>query len=644
MTRIADDDVEDARSLSLALADHRPGEQVLVAFEKEGQLTTVSVELFGRRLGGGRTNLGAGMQGGQVANAQGEQGDHGFETGGVFRSDDRGDSWTRVNSLNPRPFYYSQIRVDPNDDRTLYVCGIALHRSVDGGATFDTRVGVGTHPDHHALWIDPEDSDHVLLGNDGGLYRTYDRGQSWDSIDTLPLAQYYNVAVDMSRPYRLAGGLQDNGTWLGPSRVGRRSGIAPTDWLYLNGGDGFRCAFDPTDPDVVYCESQNGVIARLDLRSGERRPVSRPTGDGHRYNWNTPLLLSPHNPDTLLFAGTMVVRSVDRGATHEIISPSLPLTGDGSATALDQSPLDAGVMVAGTDDGALWITRDGGSEWVAAHERLALSRPMYVSDADASHHDPARLYVAIDGHRDDDTTPYLLRSDDHGATFIRLGAGLPDGTVRAIAEDPVDEDLVFVGTEFGCFVSFDRGASFQPFESELPTVPVADLVIHPRDGDLVAATHGRGLFVVDVTPLRGLGAALEEGQPRLCPVRPVVTWASGFDTGTYGARRFRGENPARGVAIHYALPTDAGVVEVELTVRDVVGEEVRTLRGPASAGIHRVTWNLSPGGRAAAGGRGGRTGGPGGGRVVPAGDYAVELRVGDRLFKQPLRIEPDPRS
>lgn len=633
--RVGDAPVEDARSLGVAMEGYRPGEEVMIAFEQQGRETSVRAELFGRRLGSGRPDLGAGMQGGQIANAQDIQGPAGVDTGGVFRSDDRGTTWQRINSLNPRPFYYSQIRVDPNDEQTLYVCGISFHRSSDGGRTFDTRAGVGVHPDHHALWIDPADSDHLLLGNDGGLYQTFDRCQAWDSIDLLPMAQFYGVACDMSVPYRVAGGLQDNGSWIGPSAVRASGGIKPTDWLDLNGGDGFQCAFDPTDPDIVYCESQNGGIVRVDLRSGTRRNVSKPTGDGQRYNWNTPILVSPHNPNTLLFAGTVVVQSIDEGRTHRVLSPNITRTEQGSATVLDQSPLDQDLLLVGTDDGALWLTRDGGTQWTAIHERLGLATPLYVSEVIASAHQAQRLFVTLDGHRQDDTAPYVFRSDDAGETFTRISAGLPDGPVRALVEDPRDEQLLFVGTEFGCFVSLDGGVSYVPFGAAMPTVPIGDLKIHPRDGELIAGTHGRGIYVVDITALRGLGKAWQAKTPHLGPLSPFVQLAGGFDSSDYGARRFRGANPAPGVAIHYAL-FEPAAERVVVRIKDALGQELRAIEGRREAGIHQVTWNLAGGGGGGGGfGRGGRSAGP--------GDYAVELEVDGQTQRTLLRVVGDPQ-
>jgi hypothetical protein len=318
------------------------------------------------------------------------------------------------------------------------------------------------------------------------------------SIRMIPIGQFYNVAVDMRQPYHVYGGLQDNGCWGGPSASCRSQGVGPEDWVQINGGDGFHCAADPTDPDFVYCESQNGAMARRNLRTGEMRMVQRSTR-GQRFNWNTPFILSPHNPHTLYFAGSAVFRSVDQGGTSRSISPEITRTDRGSATALAESPRVEGVLYVGTDDGALWISRDGGRNWTDLHASLPeLEKVKYVSDIEPSLHKNGTVYVTLDGHRSDDYTSYVFRSDDFGETWTSLVEGLPEASVRCIVEDLENQDLLFAGTEVGCFVSIDGGERFTPFEGNLPTVPVHDLVIHPRDGELVAGTHGRGIWIADI--------------------------------------------------------------------------------------------------------------------------------------------------
>jgi len=642
VTRLAETAVDGRAALVAAMAGYAPGDEAELTYVREGEERTGAILFLGRLLRGQARSF-AGSQGGQVANAQDQQGPDGHESGGLFRSDDRGTTWKRVNSINPRPFYYSQVRVDPLDERRIHVLGISLHASSDGGATFET-VARDVHPDHHALWIDPADPEHVLLGNDGGLYSTWDRGRTWAHLDLMSIGQFYNVAVDMSTPYRVYGGLQDNGSWGGPSAT-RGNEIRTGDWITINGGDGFHCAVDPRDPDVVYSESQNGAIVRLDLRTGERQRVARPRGGrGWRFNWNTPFLLSPHNPSILFYAGDVVFRSIDRGESSLVISPGIARTERGSATALAQSPRDEDTLYVGSDDGALWRTLDGGREWTSVTESLpGIEEPLYVSDIEPSPQRAGTVYVTLDGHRSNDFLPHVFVSDDDGDTWRRIDAGLPAVPVRTIAVDPVNEGLLFVGTETGCYASIDAGAHWTAFRSGLPTVPVHDLVIHPRDGDLVAGTHGRGIWIADIGPLQSLDEEVLAGGPHLFPVEPVHRWSSPPTGTTSGARRFAGSNPARGATIWYYLPQEHEQ-PITLTVRDALGAELRTLQGSAAAGLHVARWDLRGrrggpgGGQRGAGAPGGR--GFGGG--VEPGDYAVSLDVGDDAPERGIRVLPDP--
>lgn len=629
LLRVGGEPIGDAKSLSLAVSKHPPGTRLEIAFARGGAESNVSVELFGKSIGAGR-DMGAGMQGGQVANAQDDQGKNGVETGGVFRSEDRGATWTRVNSLIPRPFYYGKIRIDPSDASRVYVLGISFHRSTDGGKTFDTRGGAGTHPDHHALWIDPHDPDHLILGNDGGVYQTWDRCATWDFLDRLPLAQFYGVAVDDSVPYHVAGGLQDNGTWYGPSRSRRPSGILTEDFVTVNGGDGFQAAFDPDDANVLYCESQNGAIVRVNVKTGDRAGVSKPEGSEHRWQWDTPFLISPHNAATLLFAGTHVVRSVDRGASHKVVSPNLARTEWGSATVLSWSSRDEDRIYAGTDDGALWTTGDGGKTWESLLDRLGTPRPMYVSSIEASRHSRDRVYVTIDGHRDDDTAPYLLASEDAGQTFTRLGADLPDGSLHCVVEDPRNPDLLFVGSEFSCFVSLDRGKTFSEFATGMPTVAVHDLVIHPRERELVAATHGRGIYIADIAPLSDLAGKDLSAGPVLPRVATVIRLDENFEGSGYGSRRFVARNPSAASAIYLWSPVELAAAP-KFEIRDAAGEPLRTIEGVKQAGLQRVAWDHRIEARA---GRGPR--------VAAAGDYGVVVTIGETTLRSPLRVEDDP--
>ncbi|MEK6239232.1 MAG: PDZ domain-containing protein, partial [Planctomycetales bacterium] len=323
------------------------GDEVTIRAVRDKKETLELKLTFGKRPGtpGGKRPFG-GVLGGQIANVHEQQGEQGFQTGGLYKSTDAGETWTRINSLNPRPFYYSQIHVDPSDENYISVLGIRFHHSSDGGKTFDTNAGRGIHPDHHAMWINPRDGRHWILGGDGGLYVTHDRGANWEFIDDLPIGQFYDVGVDNRTPYRVYGGLQDNGTWGGPSALRGSHGPTAADWFLVGWGDGFLCRADPHDPDLIYFESQYGGMSRVHLRTGERIRIRPPQKKDvrYRFNWKTPLLLSHHNSRIFYAAGDMVFRSINRGEDLRPISPNITRTDQGSATALTESPLNPDVL------------------------------------------------------------------------------------------------------------------------------------------------------------------------------------------------------------------------------------------------------------------------------------------------------------
>ncbi len=348
--------------------------------------------------------------GGQRENAQEQQGPDSFEYGGVYKSTDGGESWARVNSVNPRPMYFSQVRVDPTDDKYLYVLGISLYRSTDGGKTFKGDGNNGVHPDQHALWIDPKDGRHMLVGCDGGFYATYDRMDHWDFLNQMAIGQFYNVCVDSRQPYWVYGGLQDNGSWGGPSRS-LSGGLLNEDWIAVLGGDGFVCQVDPSDSDVVYAESQDGAMVRRNLKTGQTagiRPNAPMDKPAYRFNWNTPFILSHHNPHIFYSGGEYVFRSVEQGDNPKIISPEITRTKRGTATALAESPKNPDVLWAGTDDGALWVTRDGGATWKNVADKVGLPGPRWVASIEPSRFHERRAYVVFDGHRSDDDEPYVF--------------------------------------------------------------------------------------------------------------------------------------------------------------------------------------------------------------------------------------------
>ncbi|XZE53846.1 VPS10 domain-containing protein [Planctomycetaceae bacterium SH139] len=863
--------------------------------------------------------------GGQNENLTDQQGADGKDFGGIYRSNDGGVTWTRINSLNPRPMYYSKIRVDPSDNNYIWVLGTSLYISEDGGETFsDNGAGSEVHVDHHAMWIDPSDGRHVILGCDGGVYVTYDRGKKWDHLNHIAIGQFYHVGVDSNRAYNVYGGLQDNGSWGGPSLVRNGAGPVNTDWFSVGGGDGFICLVDPTDPDQLYYESQNGAMGRVNLRTGERGGIRPrpPRGVRYRFNWKTPFILSPHNPEIHFSAGNYVFQSVKKGDNVQAISPEITRTDDGSGSAIGQSPLNENVLYVGTTDGMLWGTRNGGQSWadlwskpekaasdatsessagqqrggamgrgamgrggqarggfgrggrgrgmggpvrgerpVAPAEtatqppasetasetatetasetaseppteeeateeeateeeateeetteeetteeetteeetteeetteeetteeetteeetteeetteeettdeeqavtdllsgswagkfesemmpaersgfRMALqlgkdgkyagqyetsqgggnldggelnaesgaiaiagsssgvnvrivatvkdrkltgtfevndgafsipfsaertgdatsldggqaakpvednSKPlkellpkqMWVSSIEPSKYEAGRCYVTIDGHRSDVDGPFVLVTENYGQTWTRLDGSLPAGTgsARVIREDIVNRNLLYLGTEFGLFASIDRGKTWTSMKGEFPTVAVHEVAQHPTAGEIVAGTHGRSLWIADVTALRQWSADSIAADVQLYKPATVIRWRSLPRAADSGTRRFVGENPSSDAQIYYSLASD--VREIELEIRDITGRVLQRLEVPSSAGLHKVEWDLRR-----------RTTGSSDSRRrrfaprVENGEYLVALIVDGKVYNETLTIESDP--
>ena len=639
----------------------KPNQKIALEVKRGDQ--TVKLELvyaerpqgkggFGGPGGGTGTRPYGAYYAGQRENVQDQQGPNGHEYGGIYKSTDGGETWKRVNSLNPRPMYFSQIRIDPQDENYLYVLGISLHVSTDGGKTFRTG-GRGIHSDQHALWIDPKDGRHMIIGTDGGFYSTYDRGRNWDHHNNLALGQFYHVAVCNKKPYWCYGGLQDNGCWGLPSMSLRGGGPINEDVISLNGGDGYVCRVDPNDPDQIYAESQNGGMVRYNLRTGERasiRPQPQPGGERYRFNWNTPYILSHANSQIFYCAGNYVFKSVSKGDNLKIISPDITRTKHGSATALAESPLNPDVLWVGTDDGNLWVTRNGGKDWTNIAAKVGLPKPTWVATIEASRFAEGRAYVCFDAHRLDDDQPYLYMTDDFGETWKSITSKLPNGSSRCLREDIANPNLLFCGTEFALFASLDRGNSWTKINNNLPTVAVHEVAIHPTAGEIVAATHGRSLWIMDVTALRQMASEKIKEEPTLYKPNTVVRWQQLPSRGRSG-RRFVGENPAPGAHVYYSLPKQA--TKVTLEFQDIDGKKLAELDGPTGPNLHRVTWNTFIQSAAAAGGGrpgggmgggvGGRPGGGGfGGRMAPPGAYRVVLTVDGKTYSQSFSIEGDP--
>ncbi len=624
----------------------------------------------------------------EVANPERRQGPAAQEVdpafSGVWRSTDAGETWEIRSNNNNRPMYYSQIRVDPTNPDIVYTTGASFYKSTDGGVNFTTVRGMG-HGDHHALWINPVNPNHLMLGNDGGFNITWDQTATWDFINTMPAGQFYEVAVDMRRPYFVCGGLQDNGSWCGPSATRTTNGIANHDWYRVGGGDGFYARIDPTDFNIVYSESQQGSMSRRDLRTGESTSV-RPSpprdrngeiqpgnvvpmpdpDEAYRFEWNTPIELSPHDPSTLLVAGNRFFKSMNRGnswvasedLTKNVDRDRLSIMGvpgsefmtsknDGQsdfsqATTLAESPSQPGVIWVGTDDGNLQVSRDGGRTFTNVTGNIPDPPEGYyrVTRVEPSTFDPGTCYVTLDNHRNEDWAPYVYLTRDFGRTFSSISGNLPVGSVKVITEDPRNRNLLYVGTEFGLFVSLDGGQEWKRFQNGLPTVRVDDILVHPRDNDLVVGTHGRSIWIIDdITPLQQFAPELEAGGPFLFEVRPAVQWLTDTREGVTmgGSKVFAAENPEAGTAISYYLPTNLNG-NVTLTITGMGGEPIRTLSGPGTRGINRVQWDLRTDPQVQPQGQG-QTGQ--GRNTVAPGSYLVKLEAGGTEMVRSILVEAD---
>ncbi len=628
----------------------------------------------------------------------------GSSQNGVYRSTDRGETWEQISTTNNRPMYYSQIWVDPTDPERIYTAGASLYKSLDGGNTFTPDAASEVHPDHHAMWINPANSDHIILGGDGGVSISWDRSDTWRQLTNLSLAQFYEIGVDMRDPYHVCGGLQDNGSWCGPSDTWSNQGIRTRDWYNVGGGDGFYTVMHPTNPRVMFSESQGGNLMRVDLVTMERtrmRPVGRPLGDDEerelRWNWDTPVLLSQHDENTVYVGSNVLFRSRDLGMTWEEISPDLthaidrteleimgvagsePMmsANDGQASygnleTIAESPFDAELLYVGSDDGMVHVTRDGGGSWTDVTGNIpGLPERTYVSRVVASAHDQATVYATFDGHRNNDFAAHVYVSPDYGESWGRIVDGLPATSVNVIAEHHRTAGLLFVGHELGVSFSVDGGQEWMALDNGLPAVPVDDIRIHPRENDLVLGTHGRGIYIMeDIAPLEGLTAEVLAADAHLFPVRRATSYnpytPQGWTPGVYVS-----PNPAAGALIRYYLGEDLpaatqvaaspeengggvsdGVSDAsgqpKITILDDGGEVVRELSGPGDAGIQQVRWDLrieppyTPSGppqQFGGGFGGGQARGP---RVLP-GTYTVRLEAAGVTREEQVAVRLDPR-
>jgi photosystem II stability/assembly factor-like uncharacterized protein len=515
------------------------------------------------------------------------------EKGGTYRSEDKGETWKKMGDTNPRPSYYSQIRIDPNNDLRIWELGAQMFYSEDGGKTFSTQRIKGIHGDFHAMWIDPADSNHVITGCDGGVHWSYDNGRTWDFINTIAIGQYYEVGLDNEKPYQICGGLQDNGSWCGPSMSLARDGITNEDWTLMPGGDGFYAEIDNVEPWIVYTESQDGHISRRDAHTGQQREImpQAKAGEPHyRFQWNSPMAVSVHDHKTIYYGGNYLFKSTDRGdswtrlggdLTTGVDRNKLQIFGkvpdkntlsrhDGveefpTITTLSESPLKADVLWVGTDDGNVQVTRDGGKNWKNVAARVpGVPKGTYVSRVMASKYGEGTAYVTFDGHRSDDYGVYIFLTTDYGESWKSIRNGIPDsaGTVHVVREHPRNANLLFAGTEFGLLVSWDRGGNWTALKNNLPTVPVDDIEIQAEQNDLVLATHGRSIWIFDdIAPIENFDAGVANSDLTFFSPRPATLWDLRQRRWSAGQKMFTAKNPPYGAILNYylkeALPPEA---------------------------------------------------------------------------------------
>ncbi len=586
----------------------------------------------------------------------------------LYRSDDLGQHWEKRSTssiVRDRPFYFSRMAVDPEDFDTIYKVSWSLGVSEDGGNTF-SGTGGNVHSDVHDVWVDPTNRNRIFIGTDGGAYLSSDRGNRWLHMRNLPISQAYHVSVDHAVPYNVYCGLQDNGSWMAPSRGA--AGVAPCDWSMVGFGDGFWALADPSDDNVIYSEAQGGSILRVARDTGESKEIKPYAREGEtrlRFNWNTPIAFSPNHPGTLYIGAQYLFRSSDRGESWKRISPDLTtndparqrqeetggLTIDNSTAennttiyTISESPVDDQLIWVGTDDGNLQVTEDGGDHWRNVIANVpGLDGRTWVSSVQASRHDRKTAYVSFDGHRHGDMAPHVYRTTDLGATWEPLAPNGLEGFVHIVKEDTERPSLLFAGSESGLFVSLDTGAHWVRFKGNLPPVPVRDLAIQERDGDLVVATHGRGLYIIDdLTPIRALTPETLAASVALLPSRPAEMPIDSLSWPFVGDDDFVGDNPREEALITYWLKKRHLFGDLKVEVYGQDGQLITTIQGTKRVGINRVAWpmRLKPPKVPPATGLVPATQGP---RVLE-GSYVVKLIKGKHTVEGSVTLAADPRS
>jgi len=585
--------------------------------------------------------------------------------GGFYRSTNRGASWEKMSSTSTSGNYYQEVIADPVDENRVYLMDAFTQVTTDGGKTFTQRGEKSKHWDNHCLWIDPDDPLHVMEGSDGGLYESSDRGENWRFFTNLPVTQFYKVSVDNDFPfYNIMGGTQDNYSMVGPSQTLSDHGIVSSDWIVTVTGDGFESVPDPEDPNIVYAQSQYGNLVRFDKQSGEAVDIVPQPGKGEKeynFNWDSPLMISPNNHKTLYFGSNKLFRSSDRGDSWEVISDDLdrnidrnkwPVMGQvwpmdavakngstsryGAIVSIDESRIKEGLIYAGTDDGQISVTDDGGETWFKINRFPGVPEYTYVYDLIASKHDENVVFAAFNNHKSGDFTPYVCRSDDKGRTWTNISGNLPEGAVYALEQDHVDKDLLFAGTEYGVFASFDGGKNWKQLKAGIPTINIRDMAIQERENDLVLASFGRGFYILDnYAPMRDISAETIEKPAHIFPVKEALIFNTWRPLGGLGSKEkgFQGEdyfsapNPERGAILTYWVKEGVITLEKErekreaeafkekkdipyptleelkaeqdelpsyliFTITDEDGNFIRELRSPVRKGLNKITWDL----------------------------------------------------
>ena len=609
-----------------------------------------------------------------------------FPTAGtLFRSDDYGENWRMVNddrNLNFRPFYYSDVFVDPSNANTVFTLAGGMSKSTDGGQTFQ-RIASGVHGDHQAIWINPADGEHVLSGSDGGFQVSFDGGINFHIWRNVDLSQFYHIFVDDRDPYWVCGGLQDNGNWCGPSKT-RGSSILADEWYTVSGGDGFYTVPVPGQPWLVYSNAQGGYFRITDTRSGQTRSIephpwmvgSQGQNMGqarYRFNWDAPIVISPHDPSVVYWGGNVLFRSRDYGYSWDIISPDLStddpekqldsggeIYNDNTAAefhttiyTVAESPVEAGVIWAGTDDGNVQVTRDDGASWTNVRDNVpGLPAEAWIQNIEASPTEAGTAFLVSDNHRMDDFTPHVWETTDYGQSWRDLSAGLPqDDYAKVVRQHPANPNLLFLGMDRGLFASLDRGRSWVDIRNNLPRASVRGIKIQPQYNDLVIGTHGVGAWILDnVQPLVELADAMQQ-DVHLFDIREATDWESWSRDSSLGRSTFQGENPQEGAYIDFYLAEtpSRGSGGVTIRITDARGRLVRELPNvQAQAGVNRAIWNLAwtgadpiPGASAGGGGGRGGRGGGGGAPVVP-GTYTATLSVNGQELSKDFQVRGDP--